>query len=132
MLGRLQSARSASERVLGLLQVCPCWGCWPVLSSHAVQGTLQRRVDTFKHSTALPTPLAPAYIQAFAGAEAAYSRAMDAASKISLVGDSDGPTLRGALDGFSSLPIMMGAAHGQVWRRQLCAWGRGPGGGGHA
>ena len=40
-----------------------------------------------------------------------------AASKVKLVGDCDGASVRGALDGFSDLPFMVG----QVMPRQLCA-----------
>ncbi|GAB4820234.1 hypothetical protein N2152v2_007280 [Parachlorella kessleri] len=71
MLGRLHSARQASERVLGVLQ-------------------------------------------AFAGAEAGYARAMEAAAKVSLVGDGDGPSLRGAMEGVIDLPMMLGASHSQL------------------
>lgn len=61
--------------------------------------------------------------QALAGAEAAYARAMEAASKVSLVGEGDGPSLRGAMEGLPDLPMMLGAAHSQVGRH-----GRGNGG----
>lgn len=47
-------------------------------------------------------------MQACAGAEAAYTRALSAASKVPLVGNCDGASLRAALDGFSDLPFMVG------------------------
>ena len=46
--------------------------------------------------------------QACANAEAAYTRTLTAASKVKLVGDCDGASVRGALDGFSDLPFMVG------------------------
>lgn len=48
--------------------------------------------------------------QACAGAEAAYTRALTAASKVPLVGGCDGASLRAALCGFSDLPFMVGQA----------------------
>jgi hypothetical protein len=53
-------------------------------------------------------------LQAFASAEAAYGRAMDAVAKISLAGDADGASLRAAVDAFSGLPMAAGAAHAAV------------------
>eukprot|EP00884_Botryococcus_braunii_P012143 jgi/Botrbrau1/2092/Bobra.0047s0050.1 len=50
-------------------------------------------------------------LQALAAAEGAYTRAMTAVSKITLVGDCDGATLRAALHGFSDLPFVVGQAH---------------------
>ena len=47
-------------------------------------------------------------LQACANAEAAYTRTLTAASKVKLVGDCDGASVRGALDGFSDLPFMIG------------------------
>ena len=47
-------------------------------------------------------------MQACAGAEAAYTRALSAASKVRLVGGCDGASLHAALDGFSDLPFMVG------------------------
>jgi hypothetical protein len=49
-------------------------------------------------------------MQACANAEAAYTRTLTAASKVKLVGDCDGASVRGALDGFSDLPFMVGQA----------------------
>ena len=49
-----------------------------------------------------------ATLQACANAEAAYTRTLTAASKVKLVGDCDGASVRGALDGFSDLPFMIG------------------------
>lgn len=46
--------------------------------------------------------------QALASAETAYTRAMTAVSKVALVGDCDGATLRAALHGFSNLPFIVG------------------------
>ena len=57
------------------------------------------------------TSLARVPDQACAGAEAAYTRALTAASRVALVGDCDGASLRGALSGFSDLPFMVA----QVW-----------------
>ncbi len=45
--------------------------------------------------------------QACAGAEAAYARALTAASRVPLVGECDGASLRGGLSGFSDLPFMV-------------------------
>ena len=55
-------------------------------------------------------------LQAFAGAEAAYARAMDALAGLSLPGDADGPTLRAAMSEFSSLPAALGHLHADVAR----------------
>ena len=55
-------------------------------------------------------------LQACANAEAAYTRTLTAASKVKLVGDCDGASVRGALDGFSDLPFMVG----QVIHQALC------------
>ena len=71
MLGRLQSGKTAAEKVLSVLQ-------------------------------------------AFASAEAAYSRAMKALSEVTLSGDADGPTLRTAMTEFSALPAALGASHSAV------------------
>lgn len=51
-------------------------------------------------------------LQACANAEAAYTRTLTAASKVKLVGDCDGASVRGALDGFSDLPFMVGQVIG--------------------
>lgn len=56
-------------------------------------------------------------LQACANAEAAYTRTLTAASKVKLVGDCDGASVRGALDGFSDLPFMVGQA--SLWPFQL-------------
>ncbi|KAK9817288.1 hypothetical protein WJX72_012262 [[Myrmecia] bisecta] len=53
-------------------------------------------------------------LQALAGAEAGYLRAMAAVSKVNLVGECDGATLRAALKGFSELPSVVGRAHSQI------------------
>ena len=50
--------------------------------------------------------------QACANAEAAYTRTLTAASKVKLVGDCDGASVRGALDGLSDLPFMIGQVTG--------------------
>ncbi|BDA42713.1 hypothetical protein COCOBI_03-6060 [Coccomyxa sp. Obi] len=71
MCTRLDAARRATEKLLGVLQAC-------------------------------------------AGAEAAYTRALSAASKVRLVGGCDGASLHAALDGFSDLPFMVGQAHVRV------------------
>jgi hypothetical protein len=56
-------------------------------------------------------------LQACAGAEAAYVRALEAASKVPLVGHCDGASLRAALDGFSDLPFMVGQVG--TWKAAL-------------
>ena len=56
-------------------------------------------------------------LQACANAEAAYTRTLTAASKVKLVGDCDGASVRGALDGFSDLPFMIGQVpHSRAFR----------------
>ncbi|KAI7845759.1 hypothetical protein COHA_000673 [Chlorella ohadii] len=58
-----------------------------------------------------------AVLQAFAAAEAAYSRAMSAVAKLSLSSEADGPSLRAAMARASDLPDMMGLAHSSVAER---------------
>lgn len=67
-------------------------------------------MGSHSHSSAQLTPA----LQACANAEAAYTRTLTAASKVKLVGDCDGASVRGALDGFSDLPFMIG----QVTQKQ--------------
>lgn len=47
-------------------------------------------------------------MQAVTSAEAAYTRAMNAVSRVRLVSECDGPTLRAALTRFSDVPWMVG------------------------
>ena len=47
-------------------------------------------------------------MQALSSAEAAYTRAMNAVSRVKLVGECDGPTLRAALARFSDIPWLIG------------------------
>ena len=65
--------------------------------------------DTCRSAHNLARLLVPG-LQACANAEAAYTRTLTAASKVKLVGDCDGASVRGALDGFSDLPFMVGQA----------------------
>ena len=60
------------------------------------------------------TPCIRAAAQAFAAAEAAYSRAMSAVAKLSLSSEADGPSLRAAMARASDLPDLMGLAHSSV------------------
>ena len=53
-------------------------------------------------------------LQAFASAEAAYARAMDALSGVVLPGEADGPTLRAAMTEFSALPAALGGLHSGI------------------
>lgn len=59
-------------------------------------------------------PRSPHSLQAFAAAEAAYSRAMSAVAKLSLSSEADGPSLRATMARASDLPDMMGLAHSSV------------------
>lgn len=52
--------------------------------------------------------------QAFAAAETAYARAMTAVARLSLVGGSDGASLRAAMEQVSELPSLMGLSHSSV------------------
>lgn len=63
---------------------------------------------------AVEKPCICAAAQAFAAAEAAYSRAMSAVAKLSLSSEADGPSLRAAMARASDLPDLMGLAHSSV------------------
>ncbi|PSC67166.1 sulfur stress regulator [Micractinium conductrix] len=56
-------------------------------------------------------------LQAFAAAETAYARAMTAVARLSLVGGSDGASLRAAMEQVSELPSLMGLSHSSVAER---------------
>lgn len=47
-------------------------------------------------------------VQAMTSAEAAYSRAMTAVSRVKLAGELDGPSLRAALTRLSDVPWLVG------------------------
>lgn len=53
-------------------------------------------------------------LQAFASAEAAYARAMDALARVALPGEADGGTMRAAMCEFSALPASLGSLHSGV------------------
>jgi hypothetical protein len=53
-------------------------------------------------------------VQAFASAEASYARAIKALGSIRLLGDADGPSLRGALAEFSTLPESLASVHARL------------------
>ena len=53
-------------------------------------------------------------LQAFASAEAAYARAMDALARVALPGEADGGTMRLAMCEFSALPAALSSLHSGV------------------
>ena len=115
MCARLDAARRATERLLGVLQVLPCLA---LLSSHPPGCTDRQVVENACRLCSHPESMQcdGVLLQACANAEAAYTRTLTAASKVKLVGDCDGASVRGALDGFSDLPFMVG----QVTDQALC------------
>ncbi len=52
--------------------------------------------------------------QALAGAEAAYTRALTAASRVALAGDCDGAALYAAAAGLADLPFQVGQQHAAI------------------
>ena len=117
MCARLDAARRATERLLGVLQVCPAQHS-PVVTCNAVQ--VGRRLSRYAGSAGNLRVYNAAVLdlQACANAEAAYTRTLTAASRVKLVGDCDGASVRGALDGFSDLPFMVGQVSDEAFLPQ--------------
>ena len=116
MCARLDAARRATERLLGVLQVPPCLA---LPSSELPRCTGRQVAEQACRACRHPKSMRDATAsgsQACANAEAAYTRTLTAASKVKLVGDCDGASVRGALDGFSDLPFMVGQVTDQACR----------------
>ena len=118
MCARLDAARRATERLLGVLQVHPALH-FPAGTRHAAQAGTWLSTHAGFADTLRALSATASVLQACANAEAAYMRTLTAASKVKLVGDCDGASVRGVLDGFSDLPFMVGQVTDQALRRGL-------------